>query len=108
LEAIMVMPQPSSPVSLLTQSLLEDLQARLRAVADDYESRLSDTPEVEDLSQAVYNRALQEARHALDRIEDGSYGFCDSCSRPIGVERLEALPHTTTCALCAGRSSDRR
>ena len=32
---------------------------------------------------------------ALDRIEDGSYGFCDDTGEPIGLKRLEARPIAT-------------
>lgn len=39
---------------------------------------------------------------ALDRINEGKYGICASCGRPIGRERLEALPYATLCIRCAG------
>ena len=34
---------------------------------------------------------------ALERIEAGTYGTCERCGKPIGVERLEAIPHATLC-----------
>jgi RNA polymerase-binding protein DksA len=34
---------------------------------------------------------------ALARIEDGTYGTCTRCGKPIGEERLEALPWATLC-----------
>src|SRR4051812_44619245 len=34
---------------------------------------------------------------ALLRIENGTYGVCERCGQPIGVERLEALPWATLC-----------
>jgi DnaK suppressor protein len=37
---------------------------------------------------------LQEVEAALQRVEAGTYGICESCGRPIGDERLEALPAT--------------
>jgi DnaK suppressor protein len=40
---------------------------------------------------------LVEIEAALGRIEDGSYGLCVACGRPIGEERLEALPYATLC-----------
>jgi RNA polymerase-binding protein DksA len=40
---------------------------------------------------------LVEIEAALGRIEDGTYGFCVACGRPIGEERLEALPYATLC-----------
>jgi hypothetical protein len=53
----MVLPQPQ-PGAPLPRSLVEELEARLRALTEEYESRLSDTPEVDDLSQVVHGRAL--------------------------------------------------
>lgn len=37
---------------------------------------------------------------ALRRIEDGTYGMCEECEEPIGVERLKARPVTTLCIDC--------
>jgi DnaK suppressor protein len=44
---------------------------------------------------------LAELDLALSRVQDGSYGNCQTCSRPIGQERLEAQPAATTCVGCA-------
>ena len=38
---------------------------------------------------------------ALQRIEDGTYGTCTNCGKPIGEERLEALPWADLCIDCA-------
>jgi len=38
---------------------------------------------------------------ALQRIEEGTYGICTNCGKPIGEERLEALPWTDLCIDCA-------
>lgn len=35
---------------------------------------------------------LNEVNAALDRIEQGKYGLCESCGKPIEKERLEANP----------------
>ena len=40
---------------------------------------------------------LVEINAALGRIDDGSYGLCSVCGRPIGDERLEAVPYATLC-----------
>ena len=42
-------------------------------------------------------RVLAEIDAALRRIEDGTYGICERCGKPIGEERLEALPWATLC-----------
>ena len=41
---------------------------------------------------------LREIEAALKRIDDGSYGICRACGKPIEPERLEYLPWATQCA----------
>jgi RNA polymerase-binding transcription factor DksA len=38
---------------------------------------------------------------ALERIEDGVYGFCDECHSAIPKARLNAIPYTPFCVKCA-------
>ena len=40
---------------------------------------------------------LADVSHALRRIDDGTYGTCEACGKPIGDERLEALPAARFC-----------
>jgi DnaK suppressor protein len=40
---------------------------------------------------------LDEIEAALARIDDGTYGLCTRCGRPIDPERLEAVPYATLC-----------
>lgn len=47
---------------------------------------------------------LRKVEHALDRIEAGTYGDCESCGQSIPVARLEALPYATLCVECARRA----
>jgi DnaK suppressor protein len=78
----------------------------------DAEARESRTAEVEDPIDAVTSdeskaanfqlgdvaaRTLQQVRAALQRIDDGTYGYCIDCGRAIGEARLEALPWTPYC-----------
>lgn len=44
---------------------------------------------------------LAEVDAALARVEDGSYGVCQSCGRAIPPGRLEARPVARTCVACA-------
>src|SRR5437016_2246820 len=45
-------------------------------------------------------RVLAAIDAALKRIENGTFGICRTCGKPIGEERLEALPYTTHCIDC--------
>ena len=40
---------------------------------------------------------------ALQRIEDGSYGYCEETEEPIGLRRLEARPIATLSLEAQGR-----
>jgi len=44
---------------------------------------------------------LEQVEAALARIEQNSYGCCQSCSSAIPAARLEALPYTAFCVACA-------
>jgi DnaK suppressor protein len=57
--------------------------------------------------EAERRRSAELARitAALQRIEDGEYGYCLSCGEEIGAKRLELDPSLPTCIACA-RSVD--
>lgn len=63
------------------------------SMAFEYEKELSVDANTEDL--------LRKAEKALDRLNEGSYGVCESCGAAIPVARLEVLPYTTVCVECA-------
>jgi len=44
---------------------------------------------------------VDESRHALDLIENGSYGRCEQCEAEIARERLDAIPYVRLCIGCA-------
>lgn len=46
-------------------------------------------------------RHLSDFDRALRRLEEGHYGTCESCGRPIAPERLAARPEASTCITCA-------
>ena len=46
---------------------------------------------------------LADIEAALRRVDDGSYGRCESCGQPIASGRLAARPTATRCVACAGR-----
>jgi RNA polymerase-binding protein DksA len=50
---------------------------------------------------------LDQSGRALARIEDGSYGLCESCGNPIGKMRLQAFPRATLCVSCKQREERR-
>jgi len=45
-------------------------------------------------------KLLKKIDEAIARIDEGSYGVCESCGGQIGLKRLEARPVTTLCIEC--------
>jgi DnaK suppressor protein len=50
---------------------------------------------------------LLQTQRAMARIDDGTYGVCESCGQPIGKMRLQAFPRATLCMTCKQREERR-
>lgn len=50
---------------------------------------------------------LDQVSTALERLDNGRYGTCEHCGKPIGVARMRAVPHATACAACAAAAASR-
>ena len=90
-------------VTMIEEELREDVMA-----AGD-PSPVSSHPadqDVEGLDEQVIlaqneEELLEDVDAALLRIEAGTYGNCQQCGRPVSKERLNAMPHTPWCIVCA-------
>jgi len=69
----------------------------------DFEERAIEAEDEEVLERLDESERLEieRIRAALQRIEQGSYGTCESCGEAIEERRLEALMDTTLCVECA-------
>ena len=111
------------------QKRLEEEKTRLEELIDEYEREL----EVARLTESSSDRSpdpgnaeassmkmeyakelsieqntvdlLRKVDHALERVAAGEYGICETCGKPIPVERLDVLPYSTQCVECAAKSS---
>jgi RNA polymerase-binding transcription factor DksA len=45
---------------------------------------------------------IEDLDAALRKIDEGTYGVCEICGKPIDPERLAAMPGTRTCIEHAG------
>ncbi len=45
-------------------------------------------------------KLIAKMQEALKRIDDGTFGLCDTCGGPISEKRLQARPVTTQCIDC--------
>ncbi len=107
-----------------TQKLTEKLHARRSEINEHMESLVGGSaasteegmtfsePVGEDRSAAVQRMTqlnmhsgleaeLETVDAALAKIEAGTYGNCEECGKPIGAERLDALPWAITCINCS-------
>jgi DnaK suppressor protein len=50
---------------------------------------------------------LRWVNRALRKMDLGTYGDCERCGQPIGLERLEALPWAILCIDCARKGEGR-
>ena len=92
---------------------LTDLKGSLTAATEDVEHEPTGDPSsgghVADAGSEVFERSrdlsivqdleaqLADVDHAFARIENGSYGSCEACGRPIGAARLDARPAARFC-----------
>ena len=46
------------------------------------------------------HKLIKKIKKALNRIENGTFGICDTCGESISIKRLKARPVTTQCIDC--------
>ena len=44
-----------------------------------------------------FDAKLVDVERALVKLDEGTYGACDVCGRPIGDDRLETIPWAVRC-----------
>ena len=94
----------------LTKRIVE-LQQRISAIHLDFaDGRDTDWAEQagerenEEVLNALESEAKIEIQHlsnAITRIENGSYGICQTCGEEIAQQRLQVQPAATNCIQCA-------
>jgi RNA polymerase-binding transcription factor len=83
----------------LLVSRRDEAAAQLERLATAEDPSFGD--EHEEISATVASETLRDVEYALSRIDAGTYGSCEVCGAAIPPERLEAVPHATTCVDCA-------
>jgi DnaK suppressor protein len=72
-----------------------------------YDSNFADSSQVTaergeaEALAAPLRETLAEVERALDKLDKGDYGLCESCGQPIAEARLEAMPAARLCMNCA-------
>jgi DnaK suppressor protein len=79
-----------------SQETLEHLRTETRDVGDEAERASRESDNILELrTRDRYRKLLRKIEQALERIDDGSYGYCEETGEEIGLARLEARPIAT-------------
>ncbi len=71
-----------------------------------YDNHLADSAtatlnrEIDYTLEGISGNVLSAIDDALRRIDEGTFGTCGRCGRPIAEERLEAIPYANRCIDC--------
>ena len=93
----------------MRKELLQDVSQSMRAESDHLKFDIGDfydhasTDRDRELALMLADREREKLTHvddALKRIENGTYGICESCEEEIDRERLAAMPFTKLCLSC--------
>jgi DnaK suppressor protein len=101
---------------------LVDMSAELLSEADktlsDMTVQNDNYPDPTDRASAESDRSFElrirdrerklqvKIKEAISRIDDESYGICETCGDDISIERLDARPVTTLCIECKTKQED--
>ncbi len=112
----------NTELQVTLRSALEELRVHLHAqiaelgVGTDgmpFDENFADSGQVaaeQGESRSLANQlhdTLSEVERALARLDEGTYGSCLQCDKPINEARLEAMPATPFCIDCASTPAGR-
>ncbi|MBI3325050.1 MAG: TraR/DksA C4-type zinc finger protein [Candidatus Omnitrophica bacterium] len=101
--------QERSKVAGEIRSIAQDASKNPREASGDLSAY---TVHMADMSADTYERemamnivsseqeVLYQIEDAIKRIDDGTYGTCLQCNKPITMSRLKAVPYTAMCIEC--------
>ncbi len=83
------------------EETLEDMTESHEAYADPADRATAESDRSFTLRLRDRERKLiKKINAALQRIDDSTFGECESCGEDIGIKRLQARPVTTLCIKC--------
>lgn len=89
------------------RGLLVNLRGEAVAKASGAKSMRSGTKSTQARPSRAPDNYIALIDDALERIDRGTYGFCDECGEEISIERLARSPLTPYCANCERREKRR-
>jgi DnaK suppressor protein len=73
-----------------------------------FNKKMEAASQISEYEQKLVNvrrikQQIAEVEHALNKIQNGTYGTCDNCGKPIPEGRLKAIPQANLCLDCKTR-----
>ncbi|TQN31972.1 TraR/DksA family transcriptional regulator [Haloactinospora alba] len=108
--------QLESDIALLRKEIAEAESELAERLADSVDGAGDDPTDTgakayqreHDLALAYNTRdLLAQSERAVQRMDEGTYGECESCGQAVGKARLQAFPRATLCVQCKQREERR-
>ena len=81
-----------------SRETISHLQSEVRDVGDEAERATRETENSLELrTRDRYRKLIRKIDKALNRVDEGEYGYCEETGEEIGLDRLEARPIATLC-----------
>ncbi len=98
-EILMQLAANSSDVKQIIETM--ETKDNIDLASDTIDGTLLETLNTKDLNR------IKLIDNALTRIEQGKYGLCVKCGKPIAPARLEAIPYALMCINCKSEEERR-
>lgn len=92
---------------------MNELDKRLHEIEDELESHQSkdweelaverEEDEVLEGLGTSGQTEIAQIKAAFARMDEGEFGYCVECGNEVAPERLNVLPHTPFCRVCASK-----
>lgn len=85
----------TSEMPRLADTVLTDARA-----PGEHDTAVSESSDKELVLERAEEDIRRQVMQALQRIDDGTFGKCLTCGKPIGKARLDTIPYTPYCVAC--------
>lgn len=81
----------------------QDLRQKKNADSEEQATERENDSVLDALEKSM-RAELKQIEETLGHMEKGDYGICTSCGEEISEKRLQVLPYTSVCVICATAS----
>lgn len=85
----------------LFEQLGKEYKSEIETALDEGDKALTDLAEETGLTIiSLRKETLEKIDHAIEKLEQGTYGICEDCGAEISEQRLKAVPFAVHCIEC--------